>query len=259
MKRQRHKLMHYLTLILMFFFFTFTHYFIYRVKLEIIDYISKQKIVEEIEHEPEVAPILVERNELDYTHYSTVQLNIENILQNPELPTGCEVTSLAIVLNYLGYDIDKVLLSDLFLPKGEIGKTHPDKAFIGNPRDKSAYGANAPVLVNTANDYLKHVQGKHYAYNMSSNEFTDLLKYVNDGYPVMFWGTMYMKDGYPSTKWIIDNETVQWYARFHCMVLIGYTEDTYIIADPLQGIVEYDKDLVEKRYNELGKQAIVIY
>ena len=94
---------------------------------------------------------------------------------------------------------------------------------------------------------------------MSSNEFTDLLKYVNDGYPVMFWGTMYMKDGYPSTKWIIDNETVQWYARFHCMVLIGYTEDTYIIADPLQGIVEYDKDLVEKRYNELGKQAIVIY
>ena len=162
MKRQRHKLMHYLTLILMFFFFTFTHYFIYRIKLEIIDYISKQKIIEEIEHEPEVVPILVERNELDYTHYSTVQLNIENILQNPELPTGCEVTSLAIILNYLGYDIDKVLLSDLFLPKGEIGKTHPDKAFIGNPKDKSAYGANAPVLVNTANDYLKHVQGKHY-------------------------------------------------------------------------------------------------
>lgn len=259
MKQKRSRVTHVLILIVMFFLFTFLHYFIYRVKLEVIDYISQRTIVKEIEHEPEVISILVEREELDYNHFKTVQLNIENILQNPELPTGCEVTSLTTMLNYLGYDIDKVLLSDLFLPKGEIGKTHPNKAFIGNPRDKSAYGANAPVLVNTANDYLKYVQGKHYAYNMSSSEFTDLLKYVNDGYPVMFWGTMYMEDGYPSTKWIIDNETVQWYARFHCMVLIGYTEDTYIIADPLQGIVEYDKDLVEKRYNELGKQAIVIY
>ena len=30
----------------------------------------------------------------------TVQLNVENILQNPELPNGCEITSAAIVLNY---------------------------------------------------------------------------------------------------------------------------------------------------------------
>ena len=243
----------------MFFIMTFFHYCIYRLKLEIIDYISQRTVIQEIEHEPEVISVLVERNELDYTHFTTVQLDVENILQNPELPTGCEVTALAIVLNDLGYGVDKVLLSDLFLPKGEIGKTHPDEAFIGNPKDKNAYGANAPVLVKTANDYLQYVQGQHSAYNVSSCEFTELLKYINDGYPVMFWGTMYMKQGYYSTKWTIDNETVQWYARLHCMVLIGYTEDTYIIADPLQGIVEYDKTLVEQRYDELGKQAIVIY
>lgn len=257
MKKRR--LTHCLFLVTMFFFFTVLHYFIHRAKLEIIDYISQRTIVQEIEHEPEVISILVEREELDYTYYATVQLKTENILQNPELPTGCEVTALAIVLNDLGYEIDKVLLADLFLPKGEIGKTHPDKAFIGNPRDKGAYGANAPVLVKTANDYLEYVQGKHNAYNLSSSEFTDLLKYINDGYPVMFWGTMYMKQGYYSTQWTIDNETVRWYARLHCMVLVGYTEDTYIIADPLQGIVEYDKALVEQRYDELGKQAIVIY
>ena len=46
----------------------------------------------------------------------TVQLNVENILQNPELPNGCEITSAAIVLNYLGFDIDKVTLAENCLP-----------------------------------------------------------------------------------------------------------------------------------------------
>ena len=46
----------------------------------------------------------------------TVQLNVENILQNPELPNGCEITSAAIVLNYLGFDIDKVTLAENYLP-----------------------------------------------------------------------------------------------------------------------------------------------
>lgn len=43
------------------------------------------------------------------------------------------------------------------------------------------------------------------------------------------------------------------------MVLIGYTEDTYIMADPLRGIYEYDKETVEDRYRRMGSQAIVIY
>ncbi len=47
---------------------------------------------------------------------STVQLDVENILQNPELPNGCEITSAAIVLNYLGFDIDKVTLAENYLP-----------------------------------------------------------------------------------------------------------------------------------------------
>ncbi|MDY3256762.1 MAG: C39 family peptidase, partial [Ruminococcus callidus] len=33
-------------------------------------------------------------------------INVEAVLQNPELPTGCEITSLTTVLNYWGYDVD---------------------------------------------------------------------------------------------------------------------------------------------------------
>lgn len=182
------------------------------------------------------------------------------IAQNPELPTGCEVTSLTMVLRYLGYDVDKLTLADEFLPKGEIGKTHPDVAFIGNPRDEHSYGANAPVLVKTANEYLNSVNAKHDAYWITSSDVEDLMEYIHNGYPVMIWVTRDMEDGYYSTKWTIDEVEVQWYAREHCMVLIGYTNRYYVLADPLSGeYCYYEKTLVEQRYDELKNQALVVY
>lgn len=258
MNRRKNKITLILVWVVILAFFCLTRYWYYDAKQDIIDHISKQTIVEKVEQEPEYITVFVER-ELN-TNYAALRLNVTNVQQNPELPTGCEVTALTTVLNYLGYDVDKLTLADLFLPKGEIGKTHPDEAFIGNPRDKSSYGANAPVLVNTANDYLSRAESKYTAYDMTGTDFPELIKYINDGYPVMVWETINLLVPYPTTKWNLDSGEYQWYARFHCMVLIGYTEDEYIMADPLQkDIVYYDKELVEQRYNELGKQAVVIY
>lgn len=45
------------------------------------------------------------------------------LFQDPELPTGCEVTALAMVLQYYGFDADKCELSDVYLPKGAVGET----------------------------------------------------------------------------------------------------------------------------------------
>ena len=76
----------------------------------------------------------------------------------------------------------------------------------------------------------------------------------------MVWVTRDMEDGYYSTKWVVDDEEVQWYAKEHCMVLIGYTNTHYILADPLSGeYCYYNKVLVEQRYDELKNQALVIY
>ena len=210
---------------------------------------------------PAEVPMITAEPQIDtsYKKYKCVELAVENILQEPELPTGCEITSLTIVLNYLGYDVDKMTMANEYLPKGEIGKTHPDVAFIGNPTSPYAYGANAPVLIKAVNDYFDDVSGTHKVYDVSTEDFQSLTEYINDGIPVIIWATINMKESHLTTKWIIDGESFQWRAPFHCMVLIGYTEDTYIIADPLQGIVEYDKDLVKQRYNELGNQALVIY
>ena len=39
--------------------------------------------------------------------YHEIQ-DFEIIYQEPELPTGCEITALTMVLHYYGFDVDKV-------------------------------------------------------------------------------------------------------------------------------------------------------
>lgn len=64
--------------------------------------------------------------------------------QNPELPTGCEVTSLTMVLNHLGLDISKTDMCD-YLDKGAVGHTDPKEKFVGDPTNSSSYGCYSPV------------------------------------------------------------------------------------------------------------------
>lgn len=208
--------------------------------------------------------IVLKDPEMNYTHFTYMQLNIENILQNPELPTGCEITSLATVINYLDPQtkVDKLNLADNFLKKGEIGKTNPDTAFIGNPRDKHSFGANAPVLVDAAQNYYALIDFPRTVENLTGTESEELLKYVENGYPVMVWATIGMLDTYKTVTWNINGKEISWDANFHCLVLIGFdfNESVYYFADPLkEGITAYDIETFKDRYNKIGKQAIVIY
>lgn len=195
----------------------------------------------------------------NYEYPNSFSLDIPFVSQYPELPTGCEITALTTVLNYLGYNVDKLTMADYYLNKGKMGEVSPYKAFVGNPRDEDSCGAFAPVLVNSATKYLKSQRSYMNVYNITGAEYNELLDYVDDGHPVLVWETMYMKEPYESCTWNIDGENIMWLSREHAMVLIGYTQSTYIMADPLRGICEYDKELVETRYKSMGKQAIVIY
>lgn len=195
----------------------------------------------------------------NYEYPNSFSLDIPFVSQYPELPTGCEITALTTVLNYLGYNVDKLTMADYYLDKGKMGEVSPYKAFVGNPRDEDSCGAFAPVLVNSATKYLKSQRSYMNVYNITGAEYNELFDYVDDGHPVLVWETMYMKEPYESCTWNIDGENIMWLSREHAMVLIGYTQSTYIMADPLRGICEYDKELVETRYKSMGKQAIVIY
>ena len=187
--------------------------------------------------------------------------NLECILQNPELPTGCEVTSLDIVLQYLGFNIDKCDLSDNYLPKCKIGTDTPYNAFLGNPRDSHSYGCYSPVIVSCCNDYFSQNGIYNYeAADISGLEFEELFEYVCNDTPVIVWGTTYMSEPYESTTWNINGSNFTWKASEHCMVLYGFNleENIVCISDPLVGNTKYNLDVFKDRYNKMYKQAVII-
>ncbi len=191
-----------------------------------------------------------------------IQLEAESILQNPELPTGCEVTSLTMALRFAGYDVSKEELADQFLDKAPPGSVSYKAAFWGDPRQAESFGCYAPVIVKAANKYLASQKSDKTAHNLTGASLDDLLSEVRMGYPVIVWGSMYIDEEIVfSYGWDIEGETITWPSNEHCMLLIGFDleNNSVIVCDPLNGIVSYDKDAFQRHYETLEQQAIVIY
>ena len=190
-----------------------------------------------------------------------VRLDVENILQNPELPNGCEVTSLTIALNYAGFEINKKDLSDQFLPKGEIEETSPYEAFIGDPSDPDAWYCCSPVILKCADAYFESIESEEMAMDLTGCEFDTLTSMIDSGKPVIVWGTLRIQP--PQTlgySWHIKGEEIPRYANLHCLVLTGYDKEKNVVymSDPLVGNTTYRLDAFERVFKDMGSQAIVI-
>jgi uncharacterized protein YvpB len=192
-------------------------------------------------------------------------INVESILQEPELPSGCEVTSLAMVLNFYGIQADKCDLADHYLECLPIKQANTQKCFAGDPYDDYAYGCFSNVLSSTANKYLEATKSLYpqiqlHVTNTSGQSFDSLLNYVCQGKPVIIWGTEKMQPAGDEVLWEVDGETSRWRYGQHCLVLIGYDTDnqTVKIADPLEGICDYDMEASREAYGAMYSQSILI-
>lgn len=198
----------------------------------------------------------------DPANNPALQKRFKTIYQYPALPTGCEITSLTMVMNFLGFNVTKEEMADDYLEKGNAWETDFREKFAGNPYSSYSYGCYAPVIVNSANSFLKDNGSNMRAESLENWNFTDLFGFTDNGVPVIIWATIQLVPGYYTATWTCTNgETVTWYANEHCMVLLGHDDSagTVFAADPDQGkIMEYDSKLFETRYEELFRQAVVI-
>lgn len=190
-------------------------------------------------------------------------ISVPLIKQLPELPTGCEVTSLAMVLRFYGINIKHTALADSFLEKGEYRASDFRKVFVGNPREIKAYGCYSDVIVKTAEKFLKTIPVRNFnVINLTGSEPDRLYSYADMGYPVIVWATGKMLPLTEGTQWT-DKETgrnIIWKGNEHCMVLTGYDAEKGLvfINDPQRGACVYDMTLFEQRFNDMEKQAVVI-
>ena len=186
------------------------------------------------------------------------RLEVENIDQNPELPNGCEITSAAIVLNYLGFEVDKVTLAEEYLPRCvPYWEADPRVEFMGNPEDELAFYCLPGAVVTAVNDYLEDVDAGYTAVDISGSAVEELYQWVAGGYPVMVWTTRAFSEPlYNDTFLLPDGDRP--YSNSHCLVLTGYDDDTCYLADPMLEVETVERERFAESYLERGQYAVVI-
>lgn len=191
------------------------------------------------------------------------------ILQMPELPTGCEITSLTAVLNYYGFNVDKLTMAVEYLPSSpaniyydENGVMHGEDLndyFIGDPQSVYGYVCGTNAIVTAADSYLADAESFMTASDISGYSCDELYELVANDTPIVVWVTIGMQQRSETEGWYTDSgEYVEWSQSDHAAVLVGYTDDTVIIADPLSGRTEYDKNAFESSYISRGCHAVII-
>ena len=177
--------------------------------------------------------------------------------------TGCELVSGAMAMQYYGLDVTPQDLYDAIdkvpSPWGAEGKVSPNECFIGDPNLADGFGCYAKPLVTAMNRLMDE---RYHAVDISGTSLEDIERhYLQTGYPVILWATIHMSEPTAGSSWILQDGTqFQWIAGEHCLVLVGMDEECYYFNDPNveNDIIGYPKELVEERYQDLGKQAIII-
>ncbi|WP_234705812.1 C39 family peptidase [Bacillus mycoides] len=186
--------------------------------------------------------------------------NVPLIQQLPELDRGCEVTSLAMMLQYAGVSVDKMKLANEikkvnFMEDGVRG--NPNEGFVGNiyTFSESGYGVYHGPLFQLAKKYLPNK-----AVDLTGKSIEEIYKSVKAGHPVvMITNATYAPlDEDEFTTWETNSGDVSITYNEHCIVLVGYDKESVYIRDPLDDSldVKVPRGKFEQAWVQMGSQAI---
>lgn len=195
---------------------------------------------------------------------------IECILQNPELPTGCEATAAAMLLNAYGYPVDKMTVADYMEKSNKIEENgtvyacHPNETFIGTPDTIYGYGAFPNVVAKAMQRVIDMQDGKYEACPLYGKTKEEILSLIDTGNPVCIWASSdnreieYRKGWYLIQDGKVTDEYFYWPSNEHVLVLTGYDEVTVTVCDPQKGVCTYPKEDFFRHYEQVGKYAVMM-
>lgn len=195
--------------------------------------------------------------------------DFEITLQMPELPTGCEITAMTMVLNYYGYRVSKMEMALEYLPtvepefyRDDTGRMiGPDleNYFVGDPTTETGYICGTGAIVTAANAYLRSAGSELTATAYSDADPEMLYRLLDEGTPVVIWCTINMEDRAETDGWYREDGTyMEWSSNDHGAVLIGYDEDTVTVADPIYSTITCDREQFEKIFAQRGGKCVVL-
>ena len=207
--------------------------------------------------------------EVKKSNSGTQLTEFDIIEQYPELPTGCEITAMTMVLNYYGYNVDKVTMAMDYMPKvqaefyrsedGRLIGPDLENYFVGDPTEETGYICGTGAIVTAANAYLTDVGSDMTAVAMKNAQPEELYDLIDQGTPVVIWCTINMEDRAETDGWYREDGTyMEWSTNDHGAVLIGYDEDTVTVADPIYSRITVSRVQFEKIFAERGGQCVIL-
>lgn len=201
-------------------------------------------------------------NEIDWmTMKQEQKLNVPLENQMPDLPNGCEVTSLSMLMNYYGIKVSKNELAetiqhvDSFTDGGKY-RGNPHQGFVGHMTIANAGWCvyNEP-LYNVARKYTSHIE------NITGSDFLSLLKLVSTGHPVMIITTTTFNKVNNMQTWDTNTGKVNVTPSSHACVITGYSKPKKVVY--VNNPYGYKNQPVnwknlQASYNQQGRQALYI-
>ncbi|MBO9128366.1 C39 family peptidase [Bacillus sp. 165] len=186
-------------------------------------------------------------------------LQAPHILQNPELPRGCEVTSLAMLLSYMGVQTDKMELANKidkvpFETDSLNGNMH--KGFVGDMYSMSqpGLGVYADPIYKLGLSYLPEL------INLTGCDTENIYTMIEEGAPV--W--VIINDTFTTLPvdrfetWYTDEGPLHVTYAQHSVLVTGYTKKYVYINDPLypEANRQINRTDFEEAWIQMGRQAI---
>lgn len=185
-------------------------------------------------------------------------LDISVIRQMPELDRGCEVTSLAMLIQSAGKQADKMELAEQIdkVSYNQDGyQGNPHKGFVGNMYEfsKPGYGVYHEPVFKLAKRYID-------AQDLTGQAWTVMEDQIRQGKPVWVivtstfgplpdssWRTWRTKEGSVKITW-----------REHAVLVTGFDKEHVYINDPLSGAKnkQLNKTAFVAGWEQFGRQAI---
>jgi uncharacterized protein YvpB len=185
--------------------------------------------------------------------------------QMPELPRGCEVTSLAMLLQHAGIEVDKMTLAKEIkkdpsvyqVKNGVVHFGHPNDGFVGD-----MYSFQTPGL-GVYHKPIKELAEQYLPGNiidLTGASFQELTIHLSDERPVwVIINTTYknLPTNYFQT-WQTPSGPVDITYKEHSVLLTGYDKDYIYFNDPLTGEKNKKAPLkdFEESWVQMGSQAI---
>ncbi|MBY0121236.1 C39 family peptidase [Bacillus sp. S/N-304-OC-R1] len=197
-----------------------------------------------------------------------VFIPVKMVKQLPELPHGCEITSLTAILNTYGFEVSKTEMADKYLPKQPFSSknnrrygANPLKAYAGNPRSQTGgFFSYAPPIIQAAEKYSVAAGAELQTKDISGSSREEIINQLNKGIPVVIWVTLDLGKPRLNYSWYLNDTGEKFTApvNLHAVVLNGYDEKSVHVMNPLKGQMTYNIDAFFKSYQELGSHAMTV-